>query len=67
MAKTSMQAQEYKWEVEEAASTLIALGPVKKRMKEEPKFRKAVTVELKKRLKVKQSEVVAAKQAMSKT
>jgi hypothetical protein len=39
MVNIGKVAQENKWEVESAAQTLISVGPVKARMKKEPKFR----------------------------
>ena len=64
MAIEQVKSDEYKWEVENAASTLIAVGPINKRIKKDEKFRKAVKAELKRRLKEKESEVVAAKAAI---
>ena len=62
-----MSAEDFKYEVQDAAYTLIRVGPIKKRLKKDAKFRKAVNVELKKRLEEKQAEVAAAKEAVQKT
>lgn len=57
----------FKWEVESAASTLIEQIQVRNRMKSEPKFKKAVKAKLAERLKETQSAVTAAKEAVKKT
>lgn len=65
--QSAMSADDFKYEVKDAAYALISVGSVKRRMKKDAKFRKAVNVELKKRLEEKQAEVAAAKEAIKRT
>lgn len=62
-----IKADDWKWKVREAAGTLIENVQVKNRMKVDPKFKKAVKVELAKRLAETQSAVTATKEAAKKT
>ena len=62
-----IKPEDWKWKVREAASTLIEVGQVKKRMKADQKFKKAVKAELAKRLAETESAVAATKEAANKT
>jgi len=67
MAKTeTISADDWKWKVQSAAGTLIEHVQVKKQMKNDAKFRKAVNEELKKRLTETQKAVTDTKEAVNK-
>lgn len=68
MAKAeTISAEDFKWKVQSAAGTLIETVQVRKQMKTNEKFRKAVQKELAKRLVETQSAVAATKEAVKKT
>jgi len=67
MAKTeTISADDWKWKVQSAAGTLIEHVQVKKQMKNDAKFRKAVNEELKKRLTETQKAVTDTREAAKK-
>jgi len=67
MAKTeTISADDWKWKVQSAAGTLIEHVQVKKQMKNDAKFRKAVNEELKKRLTETQKAVTDIREAAKK-
>jgi hypothetical protein len=68
MAKSeTISADEWKWKVQSAAGTIIEHVQVKKQMKNDSKFRKAVSEELQKRLAETQKAVTDTKEAVKKT
>ena len=68
MAKTeAISADNFKWEVQSAAGTLIESVKARKKMKTNEKFRKAVQEELAKRLAETQSAVTDTKEAVKKS
>ena len=68
MAKAeAISADDFKWEVQSAAGTLIENVKARKKMKTNEKFRKAVQEELAKRLAETQSAVTDTKEAVKKS
>ena len=59
-------AEDWKWKVQSAAGIIIEHVQVKKQMKNDAKFRKAVNEELKKRLTETQKAVTDTKEAVNK-
>ena len=62
-----ISADDWKWEVQSAAGTIIEHVQVKKQMKTDDKFRKAVSEELQKRLAETQKAVTDTREAVKKT
>jgi len=68
MAKTTEISKEnWKWDVQNAAGTIIENQRFKKRMKTDKKFKQAVLEELARRLEETQKAVADTKEAIKKT
>ena len=59
-------AEDWKWKVQSAAGTIIEHVQINKQMKNDAKFRKAVSEELQKRLAETQKAVIDTKEAVKK-